>query len=366
MYTSEGATLLNGQSISDASQVLTNNELSDEDTEALAKERLANSNSGILPASLKGKQTKTQYISRAKDQNHDEQTQNLTSPPRTPEQPGQSKTELSQPDLLNSNVLLRDSLQSDKAMLNLLDTSSIQLLPVWLSGVKMEGSPDLAYQPGKVPEVEVLTPSARAVFLLSGGLTGQIHQSEGACNQLGAERSQLGFYIKGQYHHPLGKNFYALGLAQFTAHRSLIEAQATLTSKTLNALNQEVRIEETTYYELYNEYDRVDFGIGLGKEWSVHDLKLMVSTSANHTTWIRIDGDFIDSTGDIQMLSTGKEAKAAWGFGLNTMLYKPIGNHWTIGLELGIQHTMLLSEDEDGCRKDLSPGTLGVVVGHRF
>lgn len=203
-------------------------------------------------------------------------------------------------------------------------------------------------------------------FALSSGAAAQFYSAKGPCDWKGRERSLLGFYLSGQYRRALGKGGYALASAQYTAHTGRFDAQLTRSSTAVNLLNQEVRTEETTYYQLYNQYQRIDLSAGLGKTWSSTTWQWSIEASAGYTQWLSINANTVDRAGALQPHPTAEAVPGSWMGRLGASVEKPLSDQWAIGLSLDARTPILLSESAEGCQRRVYPVGVGLVVVRGF
>ena len=213
------------------------------------------------------------------------------------------------------------------------------------------------------PEASRLHKSTFAIF---SGLATQLHTANTDCDRAGEERAQPGFFLRGQYQRSIGKGFYAFASAQYTAHRAQVRAQHATSARTLNTLNEEVRTVETTYYELYHQYDRVELGLGVGRSWTVGALAFSLGASAGYSHWLRIDGNYVDQERVLQSLSPAAEVPGSWAGRLDLSVWKPLPRRWVIGLALNAQTPVLVFQNGRGCEGRIYPAGFGVVAGRRF
>jgi hypothetical protein len=207
------------------------------------------------------------------------------------------------------------------------------------------------------------TKSRKNAFVLSGGLAAQLHTNSTDCSWAGEERTRPGFYLRGQYQRGLGNGFYAFGAAQYTTHHSRLEARHTISTKTLNAFNQEVRNSETTLYELYNQYERVEIGVGLGKTWDLKAFTFALEASGGYSHWLKVDGNYLNQEGVLQSLAPASEVPGSWTGRLDVSVLKPVTEHWTIGLTMQAQTPVLVSPGVGSCTRRMYPVGVGVLVG---
>lgn len=203
-------------------------------------------------------------------------------------------------------------------------------------------------------------------FRLSAGLTAQVHTNSTDCGWAGEERTMGGFYLRGQYQLGLGNGFYAFGAAQYTAHHSRVEDRYTISTKTLNAFNQEVHTSETTIYELYNQYERVEVGLGLGRTWDLKALTFAVEASGGYSQWLNVDGNYLNQEGVLQTLAPAGEIPSSWLGRVDIALLKPLSERWTIGLTMHMQTPILVSPGAGSCTRRMYPVGFGVLVGRRL
>ena len=175
-----------------------------------------------------------------------------------------------------------------------------------------------------------------------------------------------GFYLRGQYQLGLGNGFYAFGAAQYTAHHSRVEDRYTISTKTLNAFNQEVHTSETTIYELYNQYERVEVGLGLGRTWDLKALTFAVEASGGYSQWLNVDGNYLNQEGVLQTLAPAGEIPSSWLGRVDIALLKPLSERWTIGLTMHMQTPILVSPGAGSCTRRMYPVGFGVLVGRRL
>ncbi len=224
------------------------------------------------------------------------------------------------------------------------------------------------YSPAFPPHFAAIeqTKSQKNIFFLSGGLAAQIHTKGTDCGRIGEERALPGFYLRGQYQLGLSNGFYAFGAAQYTAHHSRIDARQTISTKSLNALNQEVRTSETTIYELYHQYERVEWNLGLGKSWALGALTFTLEASGGYSHWLSVEGNELDREGVLQPLAPAAEVSGSWIGRMDAAVLKPLTEHWTIGLTMQAQTPVLVSPRAMGCTHRLYPLGFGVLVGLRL
>jgi hypothetical protein len=203
-------------------------------------------------------------------------------------------------------------------------------------------------------------------FFLSGGLAAQIHTRGTDCGRVGEERALPGFYLRGQYQIGLGNEFYAFGAAQYTVHHSRLDARKTISTKSLNALNQEVRTSETTIYELYHQYKRVEVGVGLGKTWDLKAFTFAVEASGGYSQWLNVDGNYLNQEGVLQTLTPAGEIPRSWLGRVDLALLKPLSDRWTVGLTMHAQTPVKVSPSSMSCTHRLYPLGFGVLVGLRL
>lgn len=228
----------------------------------------------------------------------------------------------------------------------------------------IQGSSSPAFPP-HFAEIEQAKPQ-KNTFVLSGGLAAQLHINRSDCGWAGEERALPGFYLRGQYQHVLGNGFYAFGAAQYTAHHSRLSTRHTISTKSLNALNQEVRTSETTFYELYHQYERVEVGVGLGKTWDLKALTFALEASGGYSQWLNVDGNYLNQEGVLQTLAPAGEVPGSWLGRVDATLLKPLSERWTVGLTMHAQTPVPVSPSSMGCTHRLYPLGFGVLVGRRW
>jgi len=228
----------------------------------------------------------------------------------------------------------------------------------------IQGSSSPAFPP-HFAEIEQAKPQ-KNTFVLSGGLAAQIHTKGTDCGRAGEERALPGFYLRGQYQHVLGNGFYAFGAAQYTAHHSRLSTRHTISTKSLNALNQEVRTSETTFYELYHQYERVEVGVGLGKTWNLKALTFAVEASGGYSQWLNVDGNYLNQEGVLQTLTLAGEIPRSFVGRVDIALLKPLSERWTVGLTMQAQTPILVSPGAGNCTRRMYPVGFGVLIGRRW
>lgn len=67
--------------------------------------------------------------------------------------------------------------------------------------------------------------------------------------------------------------------------------------KFLNVFNQEVCILEMMFYELYNQYEWIEVGVGLGKIWNMKVFIFVLEVSGGYFQWLNVDGNYLNQEG---------------------------------------------------------------------
>jgi hypothetical protein len=240
---------------------------------------------------------------------------------------------------------------------------ALKLLPT-LPVALVQGSSSPSF-PSRFAEIEQAKPQ-KNTFVLSGGLAAQLHINRTDCGWAGEEHALPGFYLRGQYQRGLGNGFYAFGAAQYTAHHSRLSARQTISTKSLNALNQEVRTSETTFYELYNQYERIEVGVGLGKTWNMKALTFALEASGGYSQWLNVDGNYLNQEGVLQTLAPAGEMPRSFVGRVDIALLKPLSERWTVGLTMQAQTPVTVSPSSMSCTHRLYPLGFGVLVGRRW
>lgn len=240
---------------------------------------------------------------------------------------------------------------------------ALKLLPT-LPVALVQGSSSPSF-PSRFAEIEQAKPQ-KNTFVLSGGLAAQLHINRTDCGWAGEEHALPGFYLRGQYQRGLGNGFYAFGAAQYTAHHSRLSARQTISTKSLNALNQEVRTSETTFYELYNQYERIEVGVGLGKTWNMKALTFALEASGGYSQWLNVDGNYLNQEGVLQTLAPAGEMPRSFVGRVDIVLLKPLSERWIVGLTMQAQTPVTVSPSSMSCTHRLYPLGFGVLVGRRW
>ncbi len=124
-----------------------------------------------------------------------------------------------------------------------------------------------------------------------------------------------------------------------------------------------MRNSETTLYELYNQYERVEIGVGLGKTWDLKAFTFALEASGGYSHWLKVDGNYLNQEGVLQSLAPASEVPGSWTGRLDVSVLKPVTEHWTIGLTMQAQTPVLVSPGVGSCTRRMYPVGVGVLVG---
>jgi hypothetical protein len=237
--------------------------------------------------------------------------------------------------------------------------------------------PILSFQPLKTPKTIEFDPRikpsiSRNHFLrneiqASSGLAYQLHQFNGEdCNFRTVEQADPGYFVNLTYKRKLKEDIYLLASMQYSVHHSNVEASSTYSQQFLGALNTITVYETTTYYKLYNEYHRLDFGIGAGYAWQKKSYTYGVEAQLGAAKWLKVEGDYLDNNADLQLMK-GADALPPTLFGrLNGFVSKTFSNQVALGVNIALQSPMRVSGAEEGCEHQLWPIYLGGSVRRAF
>ncbi|MCO6487174.1 MAG: hypothetical protein J5I98_02095 [Phaeodactylibacter sp.] len=125
-------------------------------------------------------------------------------------------------------------------------------------------------------------------------------------------------------------------------------------------------LNTTTFYQLYNQYHRLDFAIGAGRSWLLPGFEVSLDAGLGAAKWLKMEGDYLIGSAAFQPMP-GAEAAQATLFGrLNGELSRTLPNGFRLGLNISGQTPVRTSPKGEDCRHRLLPVYLGMSIGKQF
>ena len=202
---------------------------------------------------------------------------------------------------------------------------------------------------------------------LSGGIAYQWHTFDGDnCELRSQEAADPGYYLNLTYKRKLQRQFYLLSAIQYTVHHSSIEASSVLAEQFIDGLSNITIFETTIFYQLYNEYHRLDIGVGAGYTWQKESFDYGVEALLGAAKWLKIDGNYLGENADLQEMDGADALKPALFGRVNGFVSKTLNPQLTVGVNVGVQSPMRLSVSGEACEHWLWPIYMGVHAKRRF
>lgn len=207
----------------------------------------------------------------------------------------------------------------------------------------------------------------RNEFTIMLGAAGQWHLlDENRCNRRKEKPALPGHYLGARYKRKLSKGHYLLASLTYTYHQSKINASTTESVQFYDELAGKAIFRTTTFYELYNQYHRLDFAIGAGRSWLLPGFEVSLDAGLGAANWLKMEGDYLDDAAAFQPLPGAEAAQAALFGRLNGELIRTLPNGFRLGLNISGQTPIRVSPKEEGCRQQLLPVYLGISIGKQF
>lgn len=201
-------------------------------------------------------------------------------------------------------------------------------------------------------------------IVIGGGVAGQLHYS--SCNNRGEEATRLGYFLRAGYKRKLNPKWYLLAEVQYTQHHSKIETSSFYTEQFLAASNEIEVLTTTTYYQLYNEYHRLDFSAGAGYSWKFRGLDIGLDASIGLAKWMQIEANYFDKGGMLQAIGDKENLKMVFFGKLKGSVARELADHFFIGSNLTLQTPLKATDPSADCTQRVLPVYLGLFLGKRF
>ncbi|MCB0580150.1 MAG: hypothetical protein KDD10_12685 [Phaeodactylibacter sp.] len=207
----------------------------------------------------------------------------------------------------------------------------------------------------------------RNEFTIMLGAAGQWHlPDENQFNRRKEKPALPGHFLGARYKRKLSKGHYLLASLIYTYHQSKINASTTESEQFYDEFAGKAIHRTTTFYQLYNQYHRLDFAIGAGRSWVLPGFEVSLDAGLGAANWLKIEGDYLDDATAIQPMP-GAEAVQATLFGrLNGELSRTLPNGFRLGLNISGQTPVRASPKGEDCRHRLLPVYLGMSIGKQF
>ncbi len=133
----------------------------------------------------------------------------------------------------------------------------------------------------------------------------------------------------------------------------------------INMDEVQLRNSKTTY-ELYYQFQRLDFTIGGGKTWHLSPFELSAHLGLGVALWTQIDGNYLDEQFVLQALEPASSlSPAVFGMASFSIRKEWIKNTF-VGLRLSVQSPLKYDQGVRNCSYSVLPLLGGVSVGKRF
>ena len=207
----------------------------------------------------------------------------------------------------------------------------------------------------------------RNEFAITLGAAGQWRLLDGKqCTRIKEKPTLSGYFLGARYKRKLPKGPYLFAGLTYTYNQSKITDSTVESRQFYEELAGKTILKTTTFYELYNQYHRLDFAIGAGRSWPLQGFEVALEAGLGAAHWLKIDGDYLDDSAGIQPLP-GAEAVRATLFGrLNGGLSRALPNGFRLGLNISGQTPIRVSPKGEACRHRLLPIYLGMSMGKQF
>jgi hypothetical protein len=180
------------------------------------------------------------------------------------------------------------------------------------------------------------------------------------------ESTSIGQYLGLKYKHQPNEKYYLLGELRYAIHHSNIKTTNISSQQFLNAIGTITLVETRTAYQLYNEYHRLDVGVGMGKAWTLKSWQLTTELSLGRAQWMRIEGDYLNDSGALQVLGAAADISPSFYGQLSVGLNRMISKNSYIGMHITAQSPIDLTTTNEVGTHGIIPFYGGLSGGIRF
>ncbi len=175
-----------------------------------------------------------------------------------------------------------------------------------------------------------------------------------------------GYFLGISYKRLLPKGFYLLADFNYIFHQSSIRTSNVDTQLFYDSAVGNTIVKTTTFYEFYNQYHRLDFGIGIGHTWSLSGFDVSLDAGLGAAHWFKIDGDYWNAETGFQPFPESTAVQTNLYGSLSGRFSRTWANGNSLGLIIVGKTPITLSPSGDDCAHRVLPINLGVSLGKQF
>lgn len=244
------------------------------------------------------------------------------------------------------------------------DRQSLSHLPTLDFIVHEQALAVLGFQHSKSPKIQTLS---RNEFSFRIGAASHLYLWGGErCTPMKERPVLPGYFLNLQYKKIFPKGHYLLADLGYTFHQSKLNTSTTKFQQLYDEFTGKSILTTTTFYELYNQYQRLDVSLGAGHYWSWKGFELALDAGLGTAHWIKTEGDYLDEESGILPLPGGNVRQGVLFGSLNGELSRAFPNAYRMGILISGKTPIRLNPTGSDCHHSVWPIYLGMSISKRF